>query len=135
MKKVLKIATKIALLVLAFMLALVILVIGGLNIAKFAIYNEYYSIKTNICKNPGLNDGFVCQGITISEKNGVVLVSGYMKDHSASRIYITTLDNDSRYITLKQGETEFTGHAGGIAATEIYGIHSERREDIYLVLR
>ena len=118
LQKALKLTGKLLLMILAAVLALIILVIGGLNIAKFAIYNEYYSIKTNICKNPGLNDGFVCQGITISEKNGVVLVSGYMKDHSASRIYITTLDNDSRYITLKQGETEFTGHAGGIAATE-----------------
>lgn len=117
MKKVLKIAARVAIIVLAALLAIVILVIGGLNLAKFAIYNEYYSIKTNVCKNPGLNDGFICQGIAASEKNGVILVSGYMKDHSASRIYVTTLDNESRYVTLKQGDEAFTGHAGGIAAT------------------
>jgi len=128
MKKSLKIAAKVALIVLASLLALIILVIGGLNIAKFAIYKEYYSIKTDICKNPGLSDGFICQGIAASEKNGVILVSGYMKDHSASRIYITTLDNESHYVTLKQGDKSFTGHAGGIAATEstVYIASDER---------
>ena len=120
MKKVLKTVGKIALMVLATVLAVIILVIGGLNIAKFVIYKDYYSIETSICKNPGLNDGFVCQGVTVNEKQGVFLVSGYMKDHSASRIYVTNLENESYYVSLKQGEEVFTGHCGGIATSGEY---------------
>ena len=120
MKKALKIAAKVGIIVLASLLTLIILVIGGLNLAKFAIYKDYYSIKTDICKNPGLNDGFECQGVASNEENGVFLVSGYMKDNSASRIYVTNFENDSYYVKLKQGEEAFTGHCGGIATSGEY---------------
>ena len=95
----------------------IVLVIGGLNMAKYRIYRDYYAIQTNICTNPGLNDDFVCQGIAAAENHGVVLVSGYMKDHSSSRIYVTTLDSESYYVQLKKGNETFTGHVGGIATT------------------
>ena len=36
---------------------------GGANYAKFWVYNDYYKIESNVCVNPGLDDGFVCQGI------------------------------------------------------------------------
>ena len=117
MKLLLKLLGKILLSILSSVLALAILVVLGLNVAKFVLYNEYYSAKTNICKNPGLNDGFVCQGIAASEENGVILVSGYMKDDSASRIYVTTLENDSYHVQLQKDGGDFTGHAGGIATT------------------
>ena len=42
----------------------------NLNLAKFSIYAEYYSLKTDICKNHGISDGFVCQGICIDEEQG-----------------------------------------------------------------
>ena len=116
-KNTLKLIGKIALYALCGILALVILVIGGLNIAKFAIYGEYFSIKDNICRNPGLSDGFVCQGIAAYDQGDVILVSGYMKDHSASRIYVTTLNNKSYYVTMTSEGKEFNGHAGGIAVT------------------
>ncbi len=117
MKKILKKIGKILLWVLVAVLVLVALVIGGLNILKYAIYRDYYSAKTDICENPGLGDGFVCQGIAASEENGVILVSGYMKDGGASRIYITDTDSNSRYVELVSGTEAHTGHAGGIATT------------------
>ena len=89
----------------------------GLNIAKFFIYSDYYSIKTDICKNPGLNDGFVCQGIAVSEENGVILVCGYMKDKSNSRIYVTDFESNSYYVELTRSGEKYTGHAGGLAIT------------------
>ncbi len=52
MKKVLSIAEKIALWCFSCLVALVLLVWGGLNLAKFAIYSDYFSIKTNVCENP-----------------------------------------------------------------------------------
>lgn len=108
---------KVLCVILAAVLCLVLLVWGGLNIAKFPIYSEYYSIEETLCTNPGLNDGFVCQGICISEENGVVLISGYMADKSNSRIYVTDLDGNSYYVELTREGKSYTGHAGGIAVT------------------
>lgn len=115
MKKALKIIGKVCLITLIVIVVLVLIVWGGLNIAKYFIYSEYYSIKSSICTNPGLNDGFVCQGISVSEKDEKILVSGYMKDKSASRIYITDFESNSYYVTLTKNDEKFTGHAGGIA--------------------
>ena len=117
MKKIFIIAGKSALFTILGAIALVLLVIIGLNIAKFFIYSEYYSIKTNVCKNPGLNDGFVCQGIAVSEENGAILVCGYMKDKSNSRIYVTDYDSNSYYVELTRDGEKYTGHAGGLAIT------------------
>ncbi|MBQ9085175.1 MAG: hypothetical protein IJY24_05925 [Clostridia bacterium] len=115
--KILKIVGKIALITLCAILALVLLVWGGLNIAKFIIYGEYYSIKADICINPGLNDGFVCQGVAVSEENETIIVAGYMTDKSNSRIYITNEKNEDRFVYLTRGGEKYTGHAGGVAIT------------------
>ena len=40
-----------------------------------------------------------------------------MKKHSASRIYVTNIENEAYYVNLKQGGEDFAGHAGGIATT------------------
>ncbi len=115
-KKLLKKIGKIALTVVASLLALVILVWGVLNIAKFFIYSDYYGIKSDLCDNPGLSDGFVCQGVCALEDKGKIFVSGYMTDDSASRIYVTDYESNSYFVSLtfENGEA-FTGHAGGIA--------------------
>ena len=114
-KTVIKIIGKAVGAVLGIVLALLLLVWGGLNVAKFFIYSDYYGMKTDICRNPGLSDGFVCQGICSDDDRGKILVSGYMKDGSASRIYVTDRDNDSYYIELEKDGKPFDGHAGGIA--------------------
>ena len=117
MKKFFLSAGKAIMFVIIGVLGLVLLAIVGLNIAKLFIYDEYYSIKTNVCKNPGLNDGFVCQGIAVSEENSVILVCGYMKDKSNSRIYVTDFESNSYYVELTRNGEKYTGHAGGLAIT------------------
>ena len=117
MKKALKITGKILMFIVITLVALVLLVLVGLNIAKFFIYSDYYSIKIDVCNNPGLNDGFICQGIAVSEDNGVILVCGYMKDKTRSRIYVTDLESNSYYVELTREGKDYTGHAGGLAIT------------------
>lgn len=117
MKKFFLTAGKTIMFVIIGAISLFLLAIIGLNIAKFFIYSEYYSIKTNVCKNPGLNDGFVCQGIAVSEEKSVILVCGYMKDKSNSRIYVTDFDSNSYYVELTRDGEKYTGHAGGLAIT------------------
>ncbi len=117
MKKTIMIILKVLLIALIAVISLVLLALIGLNIAKFFIYDDYYSIKTNVCKNPGLGDGFICQGIAVSEENEVILVCGYMKDKSNSRIYVTDFDSNSYYVELTREGEKYTGHAGGLAIT------------------
>ena len=52
---------------LGSIIGLVLVALAGLNVAKFIIYDEYYDIEESVCKNPGLRDGFVCQGICATE--------------------------------------------------------------------
>ena len=111
MKKFLKILS----IFFAVIIGAAVLFWGGLNVAKFFIYSEYYDINSNVCINPGLNDGFVCQGITASEEHGLILVSGYMKDHSPSRIYVTNENNEDYFVTVNENGKAYDGHAGGIA--------------------
>ena len=107
---------KVVLIVLLSIIGFVVLVWGGTNLAKFAIYSEYYSVKTDVCDIPGTNDGFVCQGITYVEEEEKILVTGYMSPKSASRIYVTDTNSQSYYVSLKNSNgKDYTGHAGGIA--------------------
>ena len=123
-----KILRKLLWKLLLAVLGLAVLAVAVLNVAKFALYHEYYSIKSDICVNPGLNDGFVCQGIAASEENDLILVSGYMKDHSASRIYAVDSSDNFHYVELMQGDKAFTGHTGGVATSgEIVYIASDDR--------
>lgn len=115
--KILKKIGKILATILASILALVVLVLGGLNIAKFFIYDDYYEAETALCKNPGLNDGFVCQGIAAVDGEDLILVSGYMADKTSSRIYVTDPENSSYYVTLHCDGESYTGHAGGISVS------------------
>ncbi|MBQ2757840.1 MAG: hypothetical protein IJF31_05075 [Clostridia bacterium] len=109
---------RIALVIVLTAVAVLLLALGGLNLAKYGIYSEYYGVKSNLCENPGLSDGFVCQGVAVAESDGVVLVSGYMKDKTASRIYIVSLDGgDAYYVELSREGKVYTGHVGGIATT------------------
>lgn len=40
-----------------------------------------------------------------------------MKDHSASRLYITDKNNESYFVSLSSNGKAFKGHAGGVATT------------------
>lgn len=106
---------KIFLIILGMAIALLVVYLSALNVANFAKHREYYSVEERICANPGLFDGFICQGIAASEENQVILVSGYMNDGSNSRIYVTDFQSNSYYVELTKLGKDYKGHAGGIA--------------------
>lgn len=115
MKRILRLTLRIAFYTLTAIIALVMLTTSAFNIAKFSIYSEYYSMKENVALNPGLSDGFVCQGICAVDGTEQILVSGYMKDKSPSRIYVTDTDDNAYFVTLAKDGKSFTGHVGGIS--------------------
>ena len=109
---------KIVKIIVKIICALVILVITALialNIAKFAIYSDYYKLKDDYCTNPGLNHGAVPQGIAVDEDRDIVITTAYMNDKSASRIYITNSKNDVHIVELMQNGKAYKGHVGGVA--------------------
>lgn len=114
MKRVIVKIGKIAYITAVFLFALVVLLPAVVNVVKFAVYPEYYSVKEDLCFNPGLNDGFVCQGVCANEPTDQFLLSGYMMDDSASRIYVTDLDNRVYYVSLLRNGAPFDGHCGGL---------------------
>ena len=114
--KVLKSIGKVLGIILGSIVALFVIVILGLNLAKFAIYSEYYSIETEYCPNPGISDGFVQQGIASVDGSGLTLVCGYMKDKTqSSRIYVCDSNGVKHYVNLMNLKKPYTGHAGGLA--------------------
>ena len=115
MKRAIKITGKVLLWFVCILLALVLLILGGLNLAKFGIYSDYYSYRDVVCKNPGLNDGFVHQGICVDDESGRIVLSGYMADHTASRLYVTDVNDNSYYVSINKDNEAFTGHFGGVA--------------------
>ena len=115
--KVLKIIGKTIVGIISMVITLVLIVFITLNVGKYLIYNEYFSMRTDLCENPGLNDGFVCQGVAVIDDEEKVIVSGYMNDDSASRIYISDFDSNSYYVRLNKKNEIFTGHTGGVAVT------------------
>lgn len=66
----------------------------------------------------GLDDGFVPQGIVYLSCYNKILISGYMQDHSPSRVYVVSKETGmtEKFVTfvLLSGVGYF-GHAGGIA--------------------
>ena len=114
--KIIKKTCKLALITLLCATVLAFLALCGVNVAKLWVYPEYYRMKTDLCRIPGLNDGFVCQGIAYSEEDERYFISGYMDDGTASRIYVTDENNRSHHVSLeKKSGKAFSGHAGGIA--------------------
>lgn len=93
----------------------IILLFGVLNVFKFILYNNYYSVEKSVCINPGLNDGAIPQGIAVDEQKDIIYTSAYFSNQ-ASRIYITNSKSNARYVELYKSNNEiFKGHVGGIA--------------------
>lgn len=97
----------------------IILILGGAMLIwyfgkSYKNFNKYASKQWQI---PGLSDGFTPQGIWSTQNN--FLTCGYMKDGSASRIYV--VDNNQKYFTLTIEGKPYTGHCGGIATYKNLG--------------
>ncbi len=82
------------------------------NTVFHIVYADFYANAERDFKIPGLNSKFVPQGIEETPKG--VIVSGYMKDKSASRIYITDGKKSSFAELFNADGTPHTGHGGGI---------------------
>ena len=109
-------ALKIIKKVLAWTFAVLVIVLVVLNIGVTVLYSDFFGNAQADFRIPGLTTGFVPQGFAYLQEADTYLVSGYMKDHSAARIYIHQAGQKDRYVALKnQDGSAYEEHAGGVA--------------------
>ena len=115
MKKVIKKVIRVFLWCVVLFLVFFLAILGGLNLEKYNIYSEYYAYRDTVCATPGIKDGFVHQGICVDDASGKIVLSGYMADHTASRLYVTDTDDRAYYVSIHKDNEAYTGHFGGVA--------------------
>lgn len=93
----------------------------ALNVGVTVMYSGFFQNAEAIFRAPGLTTGFVPQGFAYLPEQEVYLVSGYMKDHSAARIYIRNANGDSIVTSLLRADgSGYDEHAGGVAVNGDY---------------
>lgn len=115
--KIWKIAGKI----LAWMLCIVMALLVVLNVGVTLVYPAFFGNADAVFRAPGLTTGFVPQGFHYLEDQNTYLFSGYMKDHSASRIYIRDAAGKVLFVSLANRDgSAYDEHAGGVTVNGDY---------------
>ena len=78
---------------------------------------DYYRASEKSFRIPGLEDGFVPQGLSYDADAELFFVTGYQKDGTASPVYTVSRTDGTvnRTPLLNADGTSFTGHAGGLS--------------------
>ncbi len=99
----------------------------GLALSGFVAYfrlsvNDYYKASEKAFAIPEISSGYVPQGLCHDSANGQFILSGYMKDGSASPIILVNNDGKKvKTIYLKdENGNAYTHHGGGVAVNENY---------------
>jgi hypothetical protein len=103
---------------IAVILAIVLFLLFAVYFGEKLFFARFFLDADAEMKTPGLSDGYVPQGFDYVLEKSVFLTSGYMKDGSASRVYV--ISEESRkimfFVELKNEDgSDHTGHTGGIA--------------------
>lgn len=109
-------ALKIILVIAASIVGLVLAAFIAVSIFSTVHYGDYSSVAERAFLTGGIDEGFVPQGMARSG-DGIFILSGYMKDGSASRLYLQSEDGAVSYVVLQNedGSARNT-HVGGVAA-------------------
>lgn len=115
--------------ILSFIIVVPLVTVGGIAIYDSIRFSDYYGSAEKLYKIPGINDNYIPQGLAYSKDYKVFLNAGYMKDNSASRVYITNEDDStSKYVSLKYEGELFKKHNGGIAVHGEYAYISTAKK-------
>ena len=108
---------RITLITVVALMLLVICLLAGVKLGERILFAKFYFNASTEFKTPGVSDGFIQQGFDFVEEENVYLTSGYMKDGSSSRVYITSKDGKTLGFTKLRNQTGGRNdtHAGGIA--------------------
>lgn len=109
--KALKITGKVLLYIFVTLVLLLLLLRLGVTI----FYFDYFNKSESEFMVPGLTSAWVPQGFEYVEEDGLYLMSGYMSDGSASRVYVRRDDGQTHYVELINSDgSDYTRHAGGV---------------------
>ena len=95
-------------------------------------FPDYFSARTAVAELPGLEEGFVPQGVTYLPEEEVYLLCGYMDDETASRLYVL---KDGAYTALSLRHADgsvYNGHAGGITSAGDY-VYVSNNKRLYVL--
>lgn len=112
---------------------LLLVTILALSCARNPMYKTFLKDADEVVKIPGLDAPYSPQGLAYVPEDDVFLFSGYMTNHTSSRIYINDKENHVGMVTMPDvnGKT-FTGHVGGIAKHGNY-VYVANDEKIYVL--
>ena len=93
------------------------------NFLSVAAFKEFLDNSEKYAVIPGLKEGIVPQGMARNPKTGYVYISAYFTTSNTASV-ILVLDEEGTFVAeyhmYKSDGTPFTGHMGGICATEEY---------------
>lgn len=109
--KALKIVGK----VLLYMAVTAMLFVLFLRLGMTIVYFRFFEHAESEFLIPGLSDNWVPQGFDYIENQDTYLLSGYMSDGTASRIYVRNGSGNQYYVNLLRSDgSDYTKHAGGV---------------------
>lgn len=99
-----------------------ILILGLIRPLIFSEFEKNSDASINI---PGLKQDYTPQGLAYSKDKNLYLFCGYMNDKSNSKIFVCDQEGNivKEVNLLKEDQSKYSGHAGGIAVLN---------DDIYL---
>ena len=111
-------ALRVTVRALAVTLAIILFLLFAIYFGEKVFFARFFLDADAEMKTPGLSDGYVPQGFDYVKDKSVFLASGYMKDGSASRVYV--ISEETRkvmfYVEMKHEDgRDHSGHTGGIA--------------------
>ena len=110
--KIVKMISKIFLIAIGAVAALFLLAWLSLHIAKYFMYSDYYAQRETVSRIPGLNDGFVPQGLEYDAETDTYIHSGY--NGSYAELYFVTGKETKKLIPVNEAGEREPGHAGGV---------------------
>ena len=111
MNPIVKKICKIALIALASLLALFLLLWAGLWVARAIVYADYIQNKETVCKIPGMNEGFVPQGLTQDGADRYIF-TGYTAETNEMAIYVSDKGEAREVIPVDPDGKRWAGHGG-----------------------
>lgn len=109
---------KIILKIVCGIIVLLVVVLAAGKIWFWAPAAGYYGASQAAFAIPGLGEGFVPQGLEYHWEDDLMFFTGYMKDHSASPVYVTDAETGAvkaRVELVLSDDTLCTSHNGGLA--------------------
>lgn len=116
--KAVKLISKILLSLVGSVIALFLIAWLGLHVAKYFMYSDYYKGREPVSNIPGLNDGFVPQGLDYDEKTDTYIHSGYNGKYI--EIYFVNGKDVKKFIPVDENGEREKGHAGGVTRVGDY---------------